>query len=107
MEGNMARWLLVWASLILSFASLALGIANWWSGREQVVQAAKLYEQAKEQYAVAKAQFQSAFKPLINFDTQDDPYTHPFGVAIMNRGKAPALIKSVTYWFDHTHTGGP
>jgi hypothetical protein len=98
----MARWLLIWASLIISSASLVLGIANWLSGHEQIIQAAKSYEQAKEQSAVVKAQFQSAFRPLINFDTQYDPDRQPFGVAIVNRGKGPALIKSVTYWFDHS-----
>lgn len=103
----MARWLLVWASLISSVVSLALGLANWMNSHEQIVQSAKAYEQAQESYTVAKAQFQSAFKPLINFDTQDDPYTQPFGVAIVNRGKGPALIKSVTYWFEHTPYSDP
>lgn len=96
----MARWLRVWAPLIISVASIALGTASWLSGREQVAQAEKSYEQAREQYAVAKAQFQSSFKPLINFDSESS--APPFGMAIENRGAGPALIKSVTYWFDHT-----
>ena len=52
-----------------------------------------------EQNLVANAQFRSAFKPLINFDSESD--TPPFGIAIQNRGKGPALIKSITYWFHH------
>jgi len=102
MEEDMARWMLVWASLMISIASLALGIANWWNSREQIAQAEKSYEQARDQYSVAKAQFQSAFKPLINFDTEYNSDTPPFGMAIENRGKGPALIKSITYWFNHT-----
>ena len=76
----MVRWLLVWASLMIGISSLALGLANWWNSCEQIGQAEKSYEQAK-------AQFQSALKPLINFDVQDDPETPPFGIAIANRGK--------------------
>ena len=96
----MARWMLVWAPLIFSIASLALGNANWRSSREQVAQAEKSYEQAKEQYSVAQAQFQSTLKPLINFDAESN--TPPFGIAIENRGKGPALIRAITYWVDHT-----
>lgn len=103
----MARWILVWASLMISTASLVLGIANWWNSREQIAQAEKSFEQAKGQYSVAKARFESAFKPLINFDVQYDPYTQPFGIAAVNRGKGPALIKSVTYWFGHTPYSDP
>jgi hypothetical protein len=45
-------------------------------------------------------QIQAAYKPLVDFDTEDDPDSFPFGISIENRGTGPAIIKSITYYVD-------
>jgi hypothetical protein len=98
----MTRWLKQWGSLLIAALALCVSIGGWVHTSQQIGQAERLYEQAKDQYSLAKAQFQSSFKPLVDFDTEDDPENLPFGIAIENRGKGPAIIQSTTFWFNHT-----
>src|SRR5215469_16115921 len=41
-------------------------------------------------------------KPHVDFETDSDPDSPPIGIAITNAGPGPALIKSVTFYVDHT-----
>jgi hypothetical protein len=39
-------------------------------------------------------------KPHVDFDTEYDPAVMPMGLAIINEGPGPAVVKSLTYYVD-------
>jgi len=52
------------------------------------------------QWREARDQLVFTMKPSIDFDTEDSAESPPVGVAIMNGGPGPAIIKSITYYVD-------
>ena len=86
--------------LVSGLVGLYYGFQQAQDSHAQLDQARRQYEQAQQQLDLAKAQFNAGFKPLITFDTEDDPDAPPFGIAIENSGLGPAIIKSVRYYVD-------
>jgi hypothetical protein len=45
-------------------------------------------------------------RPHVDFETEDDSDTPPMGIAIINEGPGPAVIKSLTYFVDRKPVQG-
>jgi hypothetical protein len=52
------------------------------------------------QWREAREQNFLSTRPHVDFDTEDDPDEPMVGIAIMNAGPGPALIKSVSFFVD-------
>lgn len=52
------------------------------------------------QWSESRTQLILLMKPSVDFDIEDDPDEAPYGIAVTNAGPGPAVIKSVTYYFD-------
>jgi len=59
------------------------------------------------QWREAHNQLALSMKPVVDFDTADDPDDPPVGIAIANAGPGPAVIKSVIYYVDRKQVKGP
>ena len=68
-----------WLPLVISLAAAAFSGLQWFETHQQGSR---------------------SVQPLVDFDTESDPDSLPFGVAIENRGAGPAVIKSIAYFFD-------
>ena len=55
---------------------------------------------AAMQWRDAHNQILFAAKPHVDFETQSDPDEPPVGIAVINEGPGPAIIKSVTFYVD-------
>jgi len=66
----------------------------------QVKDAEQHSTQAQAQLNDTQAQFKTSLRPLVTFDTENDPDGKSFGLAIANRGTGPAVIRSLTYYVD-------
>lgn len=52
------------------------------------------------QWHEAHNQLQLTLKPHVDFDTEDETDFPPFGIAIINEGPGPAVVKSLAYFLD-------
>jgi len=52
------------------------------------------------QWHDAHRQVLFATKPHVDFDAESDPDEQPVGIAVINAGPGPAVVKSVTFYVD-------
>jgi hypothetical protein len=65
--------------MLISLLAVGFTALQWYNGRNQVL---------------------LTTRPHLDFDTEYDPDEPPVGIAIINAGPGPALIKSVTFYVD-------
>lgn len=88
-------------SALAILAAAAQAFYTWdqvQAAKEQLRQSDAQLQQSREQVKQAELQIRLSVRPLIVFDTEDDPDDFPFGLSIENRGAGPAIIKSIRYY---------